>query len=98
MVSLENSKIFSQLKPAELAELRGMALERTLGADQEIFKEGDAGDGVYVVKDGVVEISVAVGQSGRQVFSTVEPGDIFGEMAVIEDKPRSASAVARKGA
>ena len=98
MVSLENSKIFSQLKPAELAELRGMAVERTLGAGQEIFKEGDAGDGVYVVKDGVVEISVAVGQSGRQVFSTVEPGDIFGEMAVIEDKPRSASAAARKGA
>lgn len=98
MVSLENSKIFGQLKPAELAMLRGMACERTCSAGQEIFKEGDAGDGVYVVKDGVVEISVAVGQSGRQVFSKVEPGDIFGEMAVIEDKPRSASALAVKGA
>src|SRR5271169_6754587 len=98
MVSLESSKIFSQLKPEELAELRSMARERTFRAGQEIFKEGDAGDGVYVVKDGAVEISVAVGQSGRQVFSKVEPGDIFGEMAVIEDKPRSASAVAREGA
>jgi signal transduction histidine kinase len=98
MVSLENSKIFGQLKPAELAELRGMARERTFGVGQEIFKEGDAGDGVYVVKDGVVEISVAVGHGGRQVFSRVEPGDMFGEMAVIEDKPRSASAVAQKGA
>ncbi|HWW03036.1 MAG TPA: ATP-binding protein [Candidatus Acidoferrum sp.] len=98
MVSLENSKIFGQLKPAELAELRGMAQERTFGVGQEIFKEGDAGDGVYVVKDGVVEISVAVGNRGRQVFSKSEPGDMFGEMAVIEDKPRSASAVAQKGA
>ncbi len=98
MVSLEHSKIFAGLKPAELAELRGMARERTFGPGQEIFKAGDAGDGVYVVKDGVIEISVPVGQNGRQVFSEVEPGDIFGEMAVIEDKPRSASAVARRGA
>lgn len=75
-----------------------MARERKFSAGQEVFKEGDAGDGVYVVKDGVVEISAGVGQGGRQVFSEVEPGDIFGEMAVIEDKPRSANAVARKGA
>jgi signal transduction histidine kinase len=98
MVSLEESKIFGQLKPAEMAKVRGAAHERTFGAGQEIFKEGDAGDGVYVVKDGMVEISVGVGLSGRQVFSKVEPGDIFGEMAVIEDKPRSASAMAREGA
>jgi signal transduction histidine kinase len=98
MVSLEQSKIFAGLKPAELAELRGMARERTFATGQEIFKAGDAGDGVYVVKEGTIEISVPVGQSGRRVFSEVEPGDIFGEMAVIEDKPRSASAVARRGA
>jgi len=98
MVSLEHSKIFAGLKPAERAELRGMARERTFAPGQEIFKAGDAGDGVYVVKEGTIEISVPVGQSGRRVFSEVEPGDIFGEMAVIEDKPRSASAVARRGA
>ena len=98
MVSLENSKIFAQLTPADVAALHGMARERTFGPGQEVFKEGDAGDGVYVVKDGVVEISVQVGQGGRQVFSQVEAGDVFGEMAVIEDKPRSASAVARQGA
>jgi signal transduction histidine kinase len=95
MVSLEKSRVFSRLSPADLATLRGLARERTLVAGEEVFKEGDAGDGVYVVKAGRVEISVSVGQSGRQVFSQVEAGEMFGEMAVIEDKPRSANAVAR---
>lgn len=96
MVALENSRIFGSLKPAEMEVLRALAVEQSYRAGQEIFKEGDAGEGVYVVKDGLVEISAAVGQGARQVFSVVEPGDMFGEMAVIEDKPRSASALARE--
>lgn len=96
VVSLENSKLFSQLKAPELSALRKLARERSFAAGAEIFREGEPGDGVYVVKEGLVEISAGVGQDGRQVFSKVEPGDIFGEMAVIEDKPRSANAVARQ--
>ena len=96
MVTLEENSLFSRLSPGELKTLRGIVQERTLAADQEIFKEGDAGDGVYVVKDGLVEISVRAGQTGRHVFTQIPPGEIFGEMAVIEDKPRSAGAVARK--
>jgi signal transduction histidine kinase len=95
MVTLEDSRLFRQLKSADMAALRGAARERTLRAGQEIFKEGDAGDGLYVVKDGLVEISAGVGQNGRQVFSQVGPGEMFGEMAVIEDKPRSANALAK---
>jgi signal transduction histidine kinase len=76
--------------------LRQMAQERTLAPAQEIFKEGDAGDGVYVVKEGLVEIAVRAGLTGRHVFTQIQPGEIFGEMAVIEDKPRSAGAMARE--
>jgi signal transduction histidine kinase len=96
VVTLEENKLFCHLSPGELKTLRRIVQERTLKADQEIFKEGDAGDGVYVVKDGLVEISVPAGQTGRHVFTQIAPGEIFGEMAVIEDKPRSAGAVARK--
>ena len=76
--------------------LRQMAQERTLAPAQEIFKEGDAGDGVYLVKEGLVEIAVRAGLTGRHVFTQIQPGEIFGEMAVIEDKPRSAGAMARE--
>jgi signal transduction histidine kinase len=47
-----------------------------------------------VVKSGQVQISGLVGKGVRHVFSRVNPGEIFGEMAVLENKPRSASAVA----
>lgn len=95
MVTLENSKLFCQLSPPELKALRHVAREREFAAGREIFKEGDNGDGLYLVRDGSVEISGLADQSGRLVFSRVGPGDVFGEMAVIEDKPRSACAVAR---
>jgi signal transduction histidine kinase len=76
--------------------LRGVAQERSFSTGSEIFKEGDAGDGVYLVKEGLVEISGMLTDNVRHVFSEEGPGDIFGEMAVLEDKPRSASAIARK--
>lgn len=71
-----------------------MAQERQLAAGQEIFQEGAAGDGVYFVKDGLVEISSVAGS--RRIFSQLGPGEFFGEMAVIEDQPRSATASAAR--
>jgi signal transduction histidine kinase len=96
MVTLEESKPFRQIAPKDMAPLRQAACERVFAAGQEIFKEGDEGDGVYVVKEGRVEISVRVGQEERRVFSQIGPGEFFGEMAVLEDKPRSACATARE--
>ena len=96
MATLESSKLFAQLGPKELKGLGRIAQERTFAAGREIFKEGDAGDGMYLVKEGLVEISTLVAHNVRHVFSLVEPGDIFGEMAAVEDKPRSATAVAKQ--
>ena len=94
MVTLDECPLFKPLAPPELQALRQAAQERRYAPEQEIFKEGDTGDGVYVVKDGEVEISGLVGHNVRHTFSRVKPGEIFGEMAVLENKPRSASAVA----
>jgi signal transduction histidine kinase len=96
VVTLETSKVFGKLKPDQLEILRQIAQERTFQTGQQIFKQGDPGDGVYLVKDGLVEISGTLADNERHVFSEAAPGDIFGEMAVLEDKPRSASAIARK--
>jgi len=94
MMTLESCRLFRQLAPGELKTLRQAAQERIFSADQEIFKEGDEGDGLYVVKKGLVRISALISQNVRHEFSQVAPGEIFGEMAVIENKPRSACATA----
>jgi signal transduction histidine kinase len=94
MVRLEECTLFRRLGAAELARLRQVAQALTFRPGEDIFKEGDAGDGLYVLTDGKVEISVRLREGTRHVFSEVEPGEVFGEMAVVEDQPRSASAVA----
>lgn len=94
MVELDSAELFRRLQPEELALVRAAAQERTFAPGQEIFREGDPGDGLYVVKSGLVEISGQLNQDQRQVLSQVRPGQIFGEMAIIEHLPRSACATA----
>lgn len=94
MVQLQDSKLATQINLGDVKGLLTIAREQHFPEGSEIFKEGETGDGLYVVKEGLVEISVLVGHSTRHVFARVEPGDFFGEMAVLEDKSRSANAVA----
>jgi signal transduction histidine kinase len=96
VVALESINLFRSLSPDELQALRRITQERRFAAGGEIFREGDPGDGVYFVKDGLVEISGLVGSDARRVFSQLGSGEIFGEMAVIEQRPRSATTMAVK--
>src|SRR5207247_6492838 len=65
MVSLESAELFRNLKPHELQALRLVTLEREFMNGQEILREGDPGDGVYLVKSGQMEISGMVSQGAR---------------------------------
>ena len=96
MVALESVNLFRSLAPDELRALRAITQEHRFAAGSEIFREGDPGDGVYVVSNGLVEISGLVSGGARRVFSQLGSGEIFGEMAVIERRPRSATATALK--
>src|ERR1700729_1701535 len=80
MVTLDGCSLFSRLQPHELKALQEAAQEKRFANGQEVFKEGDTGDGVYVVKEGQVQISSLVGNNVRHVFSEVKPGEFFGEM------------------
>jgi signal transduction histidine kinase len=94
MVTLETNKLFNRLAPAELGALSKAARQLSYSPGQQIFKEGDPGDGIYVVRTGRVQISALLDNGERHVFSQVTPGDFFGEMAVLDDQPRSATASA----
>ena len=59
-----------------------------------IFSEGDIGTDMYIVQSGTVELLKAIGGETR-VLATLEKGDFFGEMSVLEDVPRTASARAK---
>ena len=63
---------------------------KTFAAGSVIFKEGDPGDFMYVVKEGSVALTL-----GDKVLETVETGSLFGEMALIDNEKRSATATAK---
>ena len=95
MDSLESTSVFGELDDSDLALIRSVAEIRSFTTGETIFREGDAGDGIYVVKSGRVRITVVVGQQGEIMeFSKEGAGAIFGEMAIVDHRPRSASAIA----
>jgi CRP-like cAMP-binding protein len=67
-------------------------MERIYPADAMIFAEGEPGDELYIIKKGSVKISKIVNKS-EVILAVLNPGDIFGEMALLENKPRMAAAV-----
>src|ERR1700722_17071854 len=94
MVLLESNKLFCDLEPADLERLRKVTSELTFAPHQSIFKEGDAGDGIFFVKEGLVQIQAVMGHGDLKVLSRIPAGELFGEMAVLDNQPRSASASA----
>ncbi len=96
MVVLKTSKLFSGMLAAECQALEQTAQLRSYAAGKNIFQEGDPGDGLYTIFEGRVQITCLVGRDQRRVLSRLGAGDFFGEMAVLDDQPRSATATAEK--
>ncbi len=76
------------MNPADLFRQESEAVD--LAAGQSLFQEGDAGDMMFVLLDGTADIVV-----GTRVVETAVRGALLGEMALIDQSPRSASVVAR---
>ncbi len=97
-VTLKSIPLFSHLRDEDLARIGDFARDRTYPKNSVILFEEDPGDALYVVMAGQVKV-VLIGEDGREVIlSTPGPGDFFGEMALIDDQPRSAHVIAMEDA
>jgi CRP-like cAMP-binding protein len=91
---LRGSFIFRDLQPDLLERLAALSNVLRVPKGAVLFQQGDEGDSLYAVIDGLVRISVS-GQGGRElIIGLFEPGDVFGEIALLDGLPRTASSEA----
>jgi len=89
---LQYNFLFRGLPPSVIASVAALATRRKFARGTVIFSQGDEADALYGVVAGRVRIS-ASGAQGREVFlSVMDPGDTFGEIAVMDGLPRTATA------
>jgi hypothetical protein len=93
---LSKISLFSALQPSYLRRIANLGIEEDYPLNAVIFKEGAQGDKMYLILSGAVRISRQVPGMGEEALAVLRAGTHFGEMALIDDFPRSADAVAHE--
>ncbi len=92
--ALARTRIFARLDEPALDRLAGELRRRRFGRGEVIFHLGDPGDALFLIVAGAVKISLPTEEGGEAILATLRPGEVFGELALLDGAPRSASAVA----
>jgi CRP/FNR family transcriptional regulator, cyclic AMP receptor protein len=94
LASLAAIPFFGGLDPAALERLAATMRSRRFRRGEVIFHIGDPGDALFVIVSGEVKISLPSETGDEAILATLRPGDVFGELALLDGAPRSASASA----
>ncbi|HEY7522650.1 MAG TPA: Crp/Fnr family transcriptional regulator [Candidatus Limnocylindrales bacterium] len=86
--------LFAGLEPESLESLARETRLRRFRRGEVIFHQGDPGDALFVLLSGVVKIALPADTGDEAILATLRPGDFFGELALLDGAPRSASASA----
>lgn len=90
---LHNILIFQDLTDRELTHIERILYRRTYQAGEVIFREGEPGLGMYIIEQGLVDITLA---TGNERLAELCDGDFFGELSLLDDSARTATATARE--
>ncbi len=91
---LASSPLFAGIDDKGLVYLAERAMRRTFEHGETIFREGDEGDTLYVIAEGIVKVWVSSGDGSEMVLATLRSPDAFGELSAVDGEGRSASATA----
>jgi len=87
---------FDGLTREALALIAQVTTEESHALGTRIFQYGDAGDKLFVILEGKVRISREVAGMGEEALAVLGPGEVFGDMALLDESPRSADALAHE--
>lgn len=92
--ALRACTLFCDLDEAALAKVAGQVRHRRFRRHEVIFHAGDPGEALFVVASGSVKLVLPSPEGNEAIIATLRPGDFFGELALLDGEPRSATAVA----
>lgn len=93
--TLKQVPLFGNMTDSELREFEKLIHRRHFKAGETIFWEGEPGVGMYIIQNGEVSISKYFPQEERKVLAVLQNGEFFGELALLDESPRSATALAK---
>ncbi|MBE9503418.1 MAG: cyclic nucleotide-binding domain-containing protein [Proteobacteria bacterium] len=93
---LKKVPLFDTLTEDELSEVLRLSKKEEHKSGDKIFAEGDSGDRLYIIDTGAVRISKNIPGIGEEALCVLNAGDYFGEMALIDNAPRSADALSHE--
>jgi signal transduction histidine kinase len=93
---IRNVYFFNDLDEAAIKKIIAVCHKQTLAAGEIIFQEGDAASNFFIVLDGTVEVWKDYNSREPDMLALHTPGHLFGEMALIDELPRSATVIARE--
>ncbi|HYU37663.1 MAG TPA: cyclic nucleotide-binding domain-containing protein, partial [Gemmatimonadales bacterium] len=91
---LRQAAIFQDLDDGELARVSEVCREQKFAVGQQVFKEGEPGNRLFIISEGEVRISRTIPGSGEEALAVLKPGACFGEMAIFDRSERSTDAIA----
>jgi len=95
---LMNVELFSQLSPRYLKVLAGSCHEKSYKAGEALMEQGQRGLGLVVIVSGSVQVVKKLATGEELDVASVGPGEFIGEISVLDDRPRSASVIAKEDA
>lgn len=89
---LRDVRLLKDFSAAEIEDLASRVVPVTVGRGDVLFWEGDPGDHMYFVRDGVLVVTKIVAEGVDEVLARVGPGEFLGEMSLLDGAPRCATA------
>ena len=92
--TLKKVPVFKNLSEKDFSELEKMMHQRNYASGDFIFKNKAPGEGMYIIMRGSIKITIGTNEGSENTLAELGKGEFFGELALFDDEPRSANAIA----